>query len=160
MPVTDVRTDIDNLTLTIVADFAAPVQRIWRVYADPRQLERIWGPPTYPATFVDHDLRPGGRMTYYMTGPEGDTHAGYWEIISVDAPQAFTFTDGFAHEDFSPNSDLPTSHNEVRLAEHGGGTRATFISTYASAEGLQSVLDMGMIEGATSAVNQIDDLVA
>ena len=61
MPVTDVQQDLDNLTLTITADFAAPVERIWQVYADPRQLEKVWGPPTYPATVVDHDLTPGGR---------------------------------------------------------------------------------------------------
>jgi uncharacterized protein YndB with AHSA1/START domain len=43
MPVTDVRHDPDNLTLTITAEFAAPVERIWQVYADPRQLEKVWG---------------------------------------------------------------------------------------------------------------------
>lgn len=29
MPVTDVRHDLDSRTLTIVAEFAAPVDRIW-----------------------------------------------------------------------------------------------------------------------------------
>ena len=72
MPVTDVQHDLDALTLTITADFAAPVERVWEVYADPRQLERVWGPPGYPATFVDHDLVPGGRMNYFMTSPDGD----------------------------------------------------------------------------------------
>ena len=48
MPVTDVSHDLDARTLTIVADFAGSPKRIWEVYADPRQLERIWGPPTYP----------------------------------------------------------------------------------------------------------------
>ncbi len=54
MPVVDVKTDIDALTLTIVADFSAEVQRVWQIYADPRQLERVWGPPEFQATFVDH----------------------------------------------------------------------------------------------------------
>ena len=58
MPVTGITTDIDTRTLTITAEFAAPVTRIWAMYADPRQLEQVWGPPEYPATFVDHDLRP------------------------------------------------------------------------------------------------------
>jgi uncharacterized protein YndB with AHSA1/START domain len=160
MPVTDVTPDLDNLTLTIVADFAAPPARIWQVYADPRQLEKVWGPPTYPATVVDHDLRPGGRMTYYMTGPEGDKHAGYWEIAAVDEPEGFTFDDGFAHLDFTPDASLPVSRNVFRFAAHGGGTRATYVSTYSSAEALQQVLDMGVVEGASSAINQIDDLVA
>ncbi|WP_367618868.1 SRPBCC domain-containing protein [Brevibacterium sp.] len=55
----------------MVAEFAAPPERVWEVYADPRQLEKVWGPPTYPATVVDHSLVPGGRVTYYMTSPEG-----------------------------------------------------------------------------------------
>lgn len=160
MPVTDVSHDLDTRTLTIVAQFAAPVERVWQVYADPRQLERVWGPPTYPATFVDHDLRPGGRVTYYMTSPEGEKFAGYWEIVTVDEPTGFTFDDGFAHEDFTPNTDLPVSRNEYRFTEQDGGTRATYTGTYASAEALQQVLDMGMVEGATGSINQIDGLLA
>ena len=86
MPVTDITKDVDARTLTITAEFAAPVERVWALYADPRQLEQVWGPPEYPATFVDHDLRPGGRMTYYMTSPEGEKFAGYWDIDEVDEP--------------------------------------------------------------------------
>ncbi len=147
MPVVDVKTDLDALTLTIVADFAAPVQR-------------VWGPPEFPATFVDHDLRPGGRMNYYMSGPAGEKYCGYWRIAEVSEPDSFTFADGFADTDFNPNPDLPESQNAYSFTAHGNGTRATFVATYATAEGLQTVLDMGMIEGATSAMNQIDDLLA
>ena len=53
MPVTDVTTDIDTRTITITARFAAPPERVWALYADPRQLEQVWGPPQYPATFVE-----------------------------------------------------------------------------------------------------------
>jgi uncharacterized protein YndB with AHSA1/START domain len=160
MPVTDVQQDLDNRTLTITAEFAAPVERIWQVYADPRQLEKVWGPPTYPATFVDHDLTPGGRVTYYMTGPEGDKHAGYWDVTAVNAPTSFSFEDGFADLDFKPNLELPVSKNVYAFAEHNGGTRATYVAQYESAEALQQVLDMGVVEGATSAISQIDELVA
>ncbi len=160
MPVTDVKPDLDNLTLTITAEFAAPVDRVWQVYADPRQLERVWGPPTYPATVVDHDLSPGGRMTYFMTGPEGDRHSGYWNITTVDKPNSFTFNDGFANPDFTPIPEMPVSANVFTFTEHNGGTRAVFVSTYATAEGLQQVLDMGVVEGATLAINQLDGLIA
>ncbi|MDI1462888.1 SRPBCC domain-containing protein [Catellatospora sp. KI3] len=159
MPVTDVRQDLDNLTLTITADFAAPVERIWQVYADPRQLEKVWGPPTYPATFVEHDLRPGGRVTYYMTGPEGDRYAGYWLVTAVDEPTGLAFDDGFADQDLKPNPDLPVSKNVYTFTAHGGGTRAVYVSTFDTAEEMQKVLDMGVVEGSTAAINQIDDLL-
>ena len=160
MPVTDVQHDKDNLTLTIVADFAAPVERIWEVYADARQLERVFGPPTYPATFVDHTLAPGSRTTYFMTSPEGEKFAGVWDIETVEEPTGFTFEDAFADQDFNVKPELPVSKNTYAFAAHGEGTRATYVSTFASADDLQRVLDMGVVEGATSAINQIDDLVA
>ena len=160
MPVTDVTKDLDSLTLTITAEFAAPVQRVWDLYADPRQLEQVWGPPTFPATFVDHDLTPGGRVTYYMSGPEGEKYCGYWTIESVVATDGFTFRDGFAHEDFTPNTELPESLNSYAFTPSETGTRAVYSSRYASAEDLQRVLDMGMEEGATLAINQIDGFLA
>ena len=160
MPVTDVQQDIDTRTLTIVAEFAAPVERIWQVYADPRQLEKVWGPPTYPATVVEHNLAPGGRTNYFMTGPDGEKYAGYWQITATDEPTSFSFDDGFADEDFNKNPELPVSKNVFTFTERDGGTRATYVSTYESAEALQQVLDMGVVEGASSAINQIDDLVA
>ena len=131
MPVTDVHHDLDALTLTITADFAAPVERVWEVYADPRQLERVWGPPTYPATFVDHELAPGGRMNYFLTSPEGEKYYAYWEIAEVNQPKGFTFNDGFAvDETFAPNPEMPSSFQEFSFAENAGSTRATFVATY------------------------------
>ena len=161
MPVTDVSQDLDARTLTITADFAAPLERVWAVYDDPRQLERVWGPPTHPATFVDHDLAPGGRMNYFMTSPDGERYYGYWTVTDVSAPQQFTFNDGFAlDESFTPNTSLPESTNVYRFTEVDGGTRATFVATYASTEALEKVLAMGVVEGSTLAINQIDDLLA
>lgn len=160
MPVTSIHHDLDTLTLTIEAQFAAPVERIWAIYADPRQLEKIWGPPEYPATFVQHSLTPGSRSTYYMTSPEGERFGGFWDIQEVDEPHSFTYLDGFADADLNPNPDMPTATNVSTFTAHEGGTKAVYVGTYASREGLQQVLDMGVEEGSTSAINQIDALVA
>jgi len=58
MTVTAVRKDPQRLTLKVEAEFDTSVERIWQLWADPRKLERWWGPPTYPATFAKHDLAP------------------------------------------------------------------------------------------------------
>lgn len=160
MPVTDVAQDIDTRTLTITALFAAPVERVWQVYADPRQLEKVWGPPTHPATFVEHDLTPGTRCTYYMTAPDGQRYGGWWQITQVDAPHRFTFDDGFADADLNPVDTAPVSHNVYTFDAVEGGTRAVYVSTYDSAEALQQVLDMGVVEGSSLAIDQIDGLLA
>jgi len=160
MPVIDVQKDLDNRRLVMTAQFAAPVERLWQLYADPRQLERVWGPPTHPATFVDHDLRPGGRMHYYMTGPDGERYYGFWAVTEVDEPHRFAFDDGFADENFAADPALPVGRNVYTFASHDGGTRAVFESEYPTVEALQQVLDMGVIEGATAAINQIDEALA
>ena len=160
MPVTNVAHDVDSRTLTIVAEFAAPKARVWQIYADPRQLEKVWGPPEFPATIVDHSLAPGGRVNYYMTGPNGEKYCGYWVVTAVDEPNGFTFDDGFADEDFNPVEAMPVSSNVYTFTEADGRTTATFVSTFETAEGLQKVLDMGVVEGSTGAINQIDALLA
>ena len=160
MPVIDTTHDEETLTLTMVAEFAAPPERVWEVYADPRQLEKIWGPPTYPATVVDHSLAPGGRVTYFMTSPEGEKYCGFWEVSSVEAPSRFVFRDYFADEDFNAVESMPGSTNTYTFAEADAGTRVTYESTFDSLEGLKTVLEMGVVEGATGAINQIDELLA
>ena len=55
---------------------------------------------------------------------------------------------------------MPQSRQTYSFVPADGGTRATYVSTYATAEALETVLAMGVVEGASSALNQIDDLVA
>lgn len=156
MPNTEVNTDTDALTLEVIADFTVPVQRLWDAYTDPRQLERFWGPPTYPATFVRHDGHPGGFSNYYMTGPEGERYHGYWKWVSVDAPRSFEVRDGFTQDDGTPNSELPESRMVFEFAETALGSRVTIVNHYGSLEDMEQVLAMGMVDGMREAMGQID----
>ncbi|MGW0707350.1 SRPBCC family protein [Streptomyces sp. NPDC002643] len=159
MSVTSVDKDYDNLTLTLVADFAAPVEKVWQLWADPRRLERWWGPPTYPATFETHDLVPGGEATYFMTGPEGDKFRGWWRITAVAPPTSLELTDGFADDEGKPNPDMPTTIMRMRLTRHDGGTRMEIRSAFTSREDMDKLVTMGMEEGLKEAVGQMDGLL-
>ncbi|MBB4931906.1 uncharacterized protein YndB with AHSA1/START domain [Lipingzhangella halophila] len=160
MSVSSVDKDTDNLALTLVSDFDAPIERVWQLWADPRQLERWWGPPTYPATVEFHDLTPGGEVTYFMTSPEGEKYRGWWRITSVDPPTALEFTDGFANSDGTANTDLPNTTVRVRLSTHNGGTRMELRTNYESRETMEQMLRMGQAEGLQAAVGQMDALLA
>lgn len=161
MTVTDVHKDLGARTLTVTAEFDAPAERVWQMWADPRLLERWWGPPTYPATFVDHDLAPGGDMRYFMTSPEGDRYHGWWQVIDVDEPKRIRFEDGFADADGNRNAEMPTTNAEVTIEERGQGrTLMTITSTFPSTAAMEQLLTMGMEEGITLAVGQIDELLA
>jgi uncharacterized protein YndB with AHSA1/START domain len=160
MTVTNVHHDLETLTLTLSAEFDAPVERVWQLWSDPRQLERWWGPPTYPATVVDHELIAGGRVTYFMTGPEGDRYHGWWQVLEVDPPRRLRFEDGFADEHGVPSAEMPTTIAVVTLSERdGGGTRMEIRSTFPSAEAMERLLAMGLVEGLTAAAGQMDDIL-
>ncbi|WP_431988588.1 SRPBCC family protein [Streptomyces parvulus] len=160
MSVTSLDKDTDNLTLTLVADLAAPAARVWQLWSDPRQLERWWGPPTFPATVEEHDLTPGGDVTYFMTGPEGDTYRGWWRVATVDAPRSLEFTDGFADADGVPNAAMPTTTNRVTLTERDGGTRMEMRAVFDTREQMDQLTAMGMEEGLREAAGQMDALLA
>ena len=161
MTVTAVRKDPEALTLTLTAEFDASPQRVWQVWADPRQLERWWGPPTYPATFTEHDLRPGGHVAYHMTGPEGDQPKGWWDIVDTDPPRSLVFRDGFANDDGTPNPDLPATTVQVAIeGVDGGRSRMSIETLFPSAEAMEQLVAMGMVEGLTEAVGQIDAILA
>jgi uncharacterized protein YndB with AHSA1/START domain len=161
MTVTAVRKDPATLTMTLTAEFEATPERVWQLWADPRQLERWWGPPTYPATFTRHDLTPGSRIEYHMTGPSGDQPHGYWDVVEADPPRRLVFRAGFAHDDGTPNDDFPRDEGRVSIEPiDPGRTRMSIESHFPSAEAMEQVLAMGMEEGLTQAVGQIDAILA
>jgi uncharacterized protein YndB with AHSA1/START domain len=160
MPVTDVTKDLDALTMTITAEFDAGAERVWEMWSNPRQLERWWGPPNYPATFVDHDFSPGGRATYFMTTPEGQKYHGWWRFEEVETPNRLRFEDGFADDEGEPNPELPTGIVTVAIAEADGTTTMSIESRNGSREEMEQVLEMGVEQGMVEALGQIDALLA
>jgi dihydrofolate reductase len=111
--------DFDDLSLVMVTEFDARIERVWQLWADPRQLERWWGPPAWPATVEKHELVAGGEVTYFMTGPQGERSNGWWRVTSVDPPRSLEFTDGFAGRAHAHGAAI-----HVRVARPHGPDRA------------------------------------
>jgi uncharacterized protein YndB with AHSA1/START domain len=158
LSITSVDTDYDNLTVTLIADFDAPIERVWELYSDPRKLERWLGPPTHPATIEKHDLTPGGEILFFMTGPEGDSR-GVWRVTAVYPPTSLEFTDAFAETDGTPIADMPVSRIRVRLTERDGGTRMELQSAFESREDMEKWVSMGTVDGLQQAIGQMDALL-
>ena len=159
MSITSVDTDYDNLTITLIADFDAPIEQVWDLWSDPRKLERWWSPPAYPATFETHDLTPGGEATYFMTGPEGAMW-GAWRVRAVDPPTSLEFINAFADTDGTPIADMPVFTVRVRLTQRDGGTGMEMHVRFESREDMERMVNMGTVDGLQQAVDQIDGLLA
>jgi uncharacterized protein YndB with AHSA1/START domain len=160
MTVISVVKNAETRTMTITARFDAPIARVWRVWSDPRQLERWWGPPSYPATVIEHDLTPGGTVKYLMTGPDGEQHGGWFRVRAVDPPRALELDAGVADTHGNPSPDTPTAVIRVALSELArGGTQMEVTTAWDSDEGMEWMLATGTDVGMTAAVGQIDELL-
>lgn len=162
MPVTEVEKDPDSLTMTIHSEFKAGPERIWQMWADPRLLERWWGPPTHPATFEQHDLSRGGAMTYFMTGPEGDKFRGWWKVISIEPKSSIEIEDGFADQDGNPDPSMSSMKMKVTVEQAGDDSEATRMAiktSFQTIEAMEQVLEMGAEEGMSLAQGQIDEML-
>ncbi|SFS82291.1 SRPBCC family protein [Saccharopolyspora flava] len=160
MAVLAVATDAEELTLTVTAQFDAPVPRVWQVWADPRRLERWWGPPSRPATFDRYDFRPGGEARYRVTAPDGSCARGWWQICAIDEPHRLEFEDGVADENGVRATGFGVTHAKMTLEERGGGVRMVLLRTFASVDQLDQQVSMGVAEAARRAVSRIDALLA
>ena len=162
MSVTNVVKDVEQLTMTVTAEYDVSAERAWELWGDPRQLERWWGPPSYPATFTDHDLTVGSRVSYYMTSPEGDKPHGFWDVLEVDAPRHLLVRDGFADDDGRPLDSMPTGYMDLDIADREGRRRRGHHPVQvrlARGDGAAAA-GMGMEEGMREAMGQIDGLLA
>ena len=158
---TSISKDPEALTLTIYVELDVPVERAWQLWADPRQFERWWGPPSHPVSVVEYDLTPGGRVKYFMTGPEGDKSDGSWDVLAVDPPKRLEMKDADVDDLGRPNDGNGMTTMVVTLTERsGGGTlMATEIHFY-SVVAMEQVVEMGVVEGMTALMSQIEAVLA
>jgi uncharacterized protein YndB with AHSA1/START domain len=160
MSVTNVVKDPENFMLIVTAEYPVPVERAWQLVSDPRQFEQWWGPPTYPATFVDFDLVVRGVLTYYMTSPEGERFPGVMNVDEVEAPTRLAVTHVFTDEAWAELPDRPTVSIIFDFAPSATGTIFTVTNAYGSLEVMEQMQAMGQEEGLKQAMGQIDAIVA
>jgi uncharacterized protein YndB with AHSA1/START domain len=160
MPILDSRIDRDALSIEFTAEFDAPIERVWALWEDPRQLERWWGPPGWPATFTRHDLTVGGESRYHMTGPQGEISAAWFRMTKVEPPTVIEFDDGFAGEDGEPDLSKPIIRGRVSF-DAVSANRTSMLTTvsFDSLDDFDTVVNMGMHEGMSAAMGQIDGIL-
>ena len=159
MSIVSVDKDFESLSLTLVAEFEASIERVWQLWADPRLLERWWGPPSHPATVHEHDLSVGGEVTYVLTGPDGEQSGGWWRVTAVDPPRSLAFTDGWSDRDGTPNPEAPKTAARMRLTEQDGRTRMELHFTFESSGHMEQLERWGAFEVFPQSVGQMDALL-
>jgi len=163
---TRVTKDIEKKLLIIERTFDAPKENIWQAYANKELFEKWWGPEGWDTTTKQFDFKAGGRVHYAMkcvdknqTEWYGKESWGIMDIESINEPTTFTIKDYFSDAEGRINTTLPGSTYTVELVETDGKTNLVVKSYWESAEKLEEVLKMGMIEGTDSQYNKLETLL-
>ncbi len=151
--------DLENNQLIAVRRFNASVEKVWKAWSDPDILCHWWAPQPYTCKIDFMEFKVGGHWIYNMIGPEGDIHRGRMDFLEMQEFKSITAEDYFCNEKGEKAGEIPPMQLTVTFEEEGSSTIVTSITTFASAEALKQMAEMGAVEGWELAMNQLEGLL-
>ena len=150
----------ENNTLTVRREFAATRQLVWDCYTKSELLERWFAPKPFVAKTKSMDFSEGGHWVYAMVGPDGTEHWGRTDYQTIQAIDYYTALDVFCDADGNINTDLPTGTWTVTFSDLGENAMVETVVFYNSLADLETIVNMGMKEGLTACLDQLDELLS
>lgn len=152
--------DIAAKTLKVERQFNAPIELVWRAYTEAELLTKWWAPAPWKAESKELNFQPGGRWLYCMVGPAGERHWGCMMYKSIEKHKHFDIQDAFCDENGNINTEFPTATARISFESSANGTIVKWDTIYPTSEALQQVLDMGMEQGLSMCIDQLEALFA
>lgn len=159
--------DLENKKLIIEFTANGPVEKVWQAYAQKDLFEKWWGPEGWETTAKEFDFVPGGRVHYGMKCVDenqgewfGQTSWGVMQIETVEDGKRFTYKDYFSDEAGVLNEEMPALTVTNEFIEEDGKTKIVSTSLADSAEQIEQLIQMGMVEGFSSQLNKLDTLLS
>lgn len=140
--------------------FNAPIEKLWKAWTNPDLIAQWWAPKPYRAETLHMEFREGGHWIYCMVSPEGQKHYGRMDYLEIQKPNFFNAQDYFCDEKGNRSEQFPPMHMEIRFQEVEGQTTITSTTTFASAEVMKQMAEMGMVEGFNQAYDQLEEMVS
>jgi uncharacterized protein YndB with AHSA1/START domain len=80
-------------TIVIERELDAPRELVWKVWTDPDEVTKWWGPEhfTTPRAKIEFDLRPGGVCRLTMVGPDGQEYPSDGHFGAFEPPARLSF---------------------------------------------------------------------
>jgi uncharacterized protein YndB with AHSA1/START domain len=157
---TTVATNVDEQALLIERVYNAPRELVFKAWSEPERLAQWWGPKGWTLPVCNVDFRLGGVWHYCMQGPDGEQSWGKAVYSEIVPPERIAYTDGFSDEAGNLNPDMPAMVISIDFVAEGDKTRMVSRAQFASKEDMESLLQMGMIEGLTQTLDRLDEYLA
>ena len=154
------RKDAANKKLTVVREFDAPLEQVWKAWTQSELLDKWWAPKPWKANTKSMDFRDGGRWLYYMEGPDGTRQYCSADYKNIIPQKSFNVLDAFCDENGTINTDFPRMNWNTQFSASGKGTKVEVQITFATEADLEKIIEMGFKEGFAAAHGNLDELLA
>ena len=151
--------DIDNKKITVLREFAAPVEEVWAAWTDASLLDQWWAPKPWKAITKSMDFREGGHWLYYMSGPNGEQIWNRIDFTTIDPQKSFIAESCFCDEAGKNNFTLPGMHWKNLFHKTGEGTKVEVEITFAKTADLEKIIEMGFEAGFKAGLENLDELL-
>lgn len=155
----EVSKDFENKKMVIKREFKAPVEKVWKAWTTPDLLDRWWAPKPWKSETKEMNFNEGGSRLYCMVGPENERHWGKTNYKKIEDQKFFEGEDYFTDETGNKNSDLPVMFFKNFFSESKDGTLIEIETTFPSEEDMKKILEMGMAEGFSLAMDNLDEVL-
>lgn len=148
--------EIEGRKLTLRRTFDAPRELVFEAFSRCEHLKHWWGPKGWSLPVCEMDFRPGGKWFYCMGGPDGEQSCGLMTYHEIEAPQRIVATDAFTDGEGNINEEMPQILETILFTAENGKTLVTNHSEYASEADLNTVLELGMLEGIAQTFDRLE----
>jgi uncharacterized protein YndB with AHSA1/START domain len=128
-------------TIVIERELDAPRELVWRVWTDPDEVAKWWGPEGFntPRESIEYDLRPGGRARMVMVAPDGQEYPNDGHFTIVEPPARLGW-----HEDDIDSPMMQSADTTVEFVDLGGNrTKVVVTSRMVCADELVAMANAG-----------------
>lgn len=150
--------------LVLEREFNAPQKLVFEMFKKAEHVRHFWGPRGWEVTHCTIDFRPNGVWHYCMKCVDknqgqyfGMESWGKAVYKSMSEPKSIDYTDYFSDKDANENKEMPSTLVSMEFVSMGSSTKLVSRGTYATAEGLKKVIDMGMIQGITETWDRLEE---
>ena len=106
-------------------------------------------------------MRVGGVWHYCMTGPDCTESWGKAVYRELVKPERIVYVDKFSDAEGNDDAaDMPEMVITLESIDEGGKTRIRLTSEFATAEALQAVVDMGVVQGLSETWDRLEEYLA
>ncbi|WP_046175593.1 SRPBCC family protein [Domibacillus indicus] len=166
MPEYKMNTKTEDRELIMEQVFDAPRTLVFQAFSKPEHLEAWWGPQGCETESRQFEFKPDGVWHFCMRcadksqgeyyGEESWSKAVFHEVVQ---PERIMYTNLLTNEEGNIIEGTPSVQMDIQFAEDENRTRLIVRSRFASAEELQQVVEMGMVQGFSSQFNRLDDFL-